>query len=188
MFHFTCLSDWKDCNESCQMCSWCQVLHVVRSSQQGGVSGASRGEFSWGVELWRKILQILFIRPDLWPRKEIQKLCRWLPWRRFFGCCWTRKSNILRVVGHGSENKNDIVHNSNFKRSPFFSCYFTAVLSLQLLTILKGRWHYPIYTDELTQGHLVTFPRHLLCGGFGTRALVFWSLILHISQDIKDIS
>lgn len=59
------------------------------------------------------------------------------------------------------------------KRSPFFSCYFTAVLSLQLLTILKGRWHYPIYTDELTQGHLVTFPRQLLCGGFGTRALVF---------------
>lgn len=91
----------------------------------------------------------------------------------YYGCCWTRKSNILRVVGHGSENKNGIVHNSNYKRSPVFSCYFTAVLSLQLLTILKGRWHYPIYTDELTQGRLVTFPRQLLCGGFETRALVF---------------
>lgn len=51
------------------------------------------------------------------------------------------------------------------KRSPFFSCCFTAVLPLQMLTFLKGRWHYPVYTDELTQGHLVSFPRQLLRDG-----------------------
>lgn len=42
-----------------------------------------------------------------------------------------------RAVGHGSEHKGGIVHNSNYQKASVSSCSSTALLSLPLSTVRR---------------------------------------------------